>query len=328
MAFRADSGAWLEKSIPVGVMPTDNDGAHGIAVSPDRHHWYLTIAHGTPNGTVWKFRAGADTLEGRASLGLFPATMSLSVDGRFLLAANFNLHGDPVASSVSVVHTPTMTELTKVPTCVMPHGSRITEDGRRQYSACMRSEQLVEIDLETLSVTRRFSVQPGREGPLDPADRGVDLAPAGAGPCSPTWAQPGRASRAAFVYVPCNRAGEVLEIDTRVWEISRRFPTGVGPYNLAATPDGSTLVVTLKGAQAVSLIDLERGAEAARVQTSEPVTHGVVVSDDGRYAFVSNESVGSTRGTLDVIDLRTHARVASLALAYQPGGIGFWQQLP
>ena len=42
-------------------------------------------------------------------------------------------------------------------------------------------------------------------------------------------------------------------------------------------------------------------------------------------AFVTNEAVGATRGTLDVIDLASGARVASVALRLQPGGIGFWK---
>ena len=50
------AGAKVEAEIPVGIMPADNDGAHGLTVSPDGRHWYVTIAHGTPFGYVWKFR--------------------------------------------------------------------------------------------------------------------------------------------------------------------------------------------------------------------------------------------------------------------------------
>lgn len=85
------------------------------------------------------------------------------------------------------------------------------------------------------------------------------------------------------------------------------------------------LVVTLKGEQAVAVYDLATGAERARIPATQPVTHGVVVSPDGRYAFVTNEAVGAVRGTLDVVDLERDAIVASLPLHYQPGGIGFWK---
>ena len=75
---------------------------------------------------------------------------------------------------------------------------------------------------------------------------------------------------------------------------------------------------------AIAIYDLATGEET-RVETSRPITHGVVVSPDGRYAFVSNEAVGATRGTLDVVDIAAGRLVASTELHYQPGGIGFWK---
>lgn len=306
VAFSEERGAWVEKETPVGLMPGDIDGAHGIRVSEDGQYWYVTIAHGAPYGSVWKFAAGPDTLVDKSQLGRFPATMAVTPDGEFLLAANFNLHGDMVPSTVSVVYTPTMQELAKVETCVMPHGSRINAEGTKQYSACMHSQQVVEIDLESFEVSARLDMPPG---------------------CNPTWVEPGEGERAnRFVYVACNKADEVLEVDVELGAVSRRFPTGRAPYNLDVTADGSLLVATLKAAQAVVVFDLTTGEELAQIATSESVTHGIVVSPDGHFAFVSNEAVGSTKGTLDVIDLRTLERVASVALGLQPGGIDFWQR--
>lgn len=350
VVFRPGAGAEVEKEIPVGIMPADNDGAHGLTVSPDGAFWYLTIAHGTPYGYVWKFATGADTLVARAEAGLFPATMGVTPNGQFLVVANFNLHGDMVPSDLSVVYTPTMTQLARVTTCLMPHGSRVSASGGRQYSACMHSDQLVEFDLTTLEVSRRFSLAPGREGPLDARDQGMgghvmvmsgdessmrddtsmgrmeEMADA---VCSPTWAEPGEGALAdRVVYVACNRNDEILEIDAEDWTVRRRFPTGAAPYNLDVTADGSLLVATLKGEQAVAVISLESGEELARLATTRPITHGVVTSPDGRYAFVSNEAIGATPGTLDVFDLSALEQAASVELRYQPGGIDFWRATP
>ena len=82
--------------------------------------------------------------------------------------------------------------------------------------------------------------------------------------------------------------------------------------------------MTLKGAQAVAVIDIPTGSQK-RIATSRSVTHGVVVAPDGRYAFVSNEAVGATRGTVDVIDLETTSVVATVEVGYQAGGIAFWK---
>ncbi len=326
VAFNTLRGAWVERSIPVGLMPSDNDGAHGITVSPDGKHWYLTLAHGAPNGQLWTFEAGTDSLVSRTELGLFPATMGVTPDGAFLLAVNFNLHGDPVPSNVSVVHLPSQTQLARVETCVTPHGSRVDAAGRFHYSTCMRSEQLVQLDLRTLAVSHRFSLRPGAEGPLALDNTGV-MDPGhsmGGDICMPTWVEPGVGPHSSMVYVACNRAGVILEINTSTWAVARRFASGVGPYNLEITPDGGMLIATLKGEQAVQIIDLSAGIEVARIPTTRSVTHGVVVSPDGRYAFVSNESVGSLPGSVDVIDLTTRSQVGSVEVGQQAGGIGFW----
>jgi DNA-binding beta-propeller fold protein YncE len=312
-----------EKVIDVGVMPADLDGAHGLSISPDGRHWYLSTAHGTPFGRVWKFTTGSDHLVDSATAGLFPATMGITPDGGMLFAVNFNLHGNPVPSSVSAFFTPRMREVAKITTCIMPHGGRVDRAGMRHYSACMMSDQLVEISTERLEVTRRLGLTRGREGLL-PVDA-ADVRATGEGICKPTWVTVGHDDR--HLFVPCNGRGEVLEIDRQSLAITRRFTTGKGPYNADASPDGRYLVVSLKGDQAVAIFELESGHET-RVGTSQPVTHGIAVSPDSRYAFVSNEAVGATRGTVDVIDLRAGVRVASVEVQHQPGGIGFWRMVP
>ena len=44
----------VAKVVPVGIMPADIDGPHNVAVAPDGSAWYVTIAHGTPYGSLWK----------------------------------------------------------------------------------------------------------------------------------------------------------------------------------------------------------------------------------------------------------------------------------
>ncbi len=311
-----------ERVIEVGYHPVDLDGAQGLTVSPDGAFWYVSFAHGQPYGRVWKMRTGTDELVDSATVGLFPATMALSPDGSTLFAANFNLHGDPVASSVSTVFTPFMAPTGQIETCVRPHGSRVSHDGLNHYSGCLLSDQLVEISTRTLMVTRRLRLSAGREGPVNVPPGTVVSAD---GACRPTWVVVSPDDRE--LYVTCNGRAEILAIDRETFEITRRSATGLGPYSAAASPDGSRLVVTLKGEQAVAIFDLETGAER-RVATSRSLTHGVVISPDGRYAFVSNEAVGATRGTVDVIDIASAEPVAIVEVQYQLGGIGFWKMEP
>jgi len=316
-----------EKAIDVGFHPADIDGAHGITVSPSGDHWYVSIAHGQPYGMIWKMETGTDQYVDSALVGLFPATMSMTPDGSSLFVVNFNLHGDHVPSSVSAVFTPMMTQVSQIETCVMPHGSRVSADGSKHYSTCMMSDQLIETNVMGLEINRRMILTGGSEHAMSAehmASMGEDheMSMGGGEICKPTWVV--LSADNSKIYVPCNGRGDVLEIDAESMEVLRKFPTGRGPYNADVTPDGTKLVVTLKGNQAVAIIDLATGEET-RVATSQPVTHGVVVTPDSRYAFVSNEAVGATRGTVDVIDLQAGVIAASTPLHYQPGGLGFWK---
>jgi DNA-binding beta-propeller fold protein YncE len=141
--------------------------------------------------------------------------------------------------------------------------------------------------------------------------------------CGPTWAHPSVSGD--HIYVACNKHAEVLEIDTADWTITRRFETGAGPYNLDVTPDGTRLVVTYKGAQATGVWDLRRGTELARIANTRRLPHGIAISPDSRFAFVTVEGIGGEPGTLDVIDLDLGELVASVDVGKQAGGVAFWK---
>ena len=123
----------------------------------------------------------------------------------------------------------------------------------------------------------------------------------------------------------CNKADEILEIDRDSWTLSRRLPTGRGVYNLAVTPDGTLLVATLKQGSMVEIFDIASGKSLARLKTSTTLAHGVTVSSDSRYAFVSREGVGAAPGKVDVIDLTARAIAGTVDVGQQASGIAFWK---
>jgi DNA-binding beta-propeller fold protein YncE len=350
-------GAVVEKTIGIGELAAEMEGPHGLQVSPDARWLYMTTGHGTPDGKLWKYDLSADTLVGPGiSLGKFPASLDITPDGLYAFSANFNLHGEMVPSSISVVYTPTLTEVAQVETCTMPHGSRIVPDGTMHYSGCMMDDQLVEIDARTFAVARRFSLAKGKEGAISgtvamaghdthamhtpgavtPAKPDSTAAPApqrmdasqGHGvsmsaTCSPTWAQP--SADGSVVFVACNKSDEIIEVNRARWAITRRIATGRGPYNLAVTPDGKYIVATLKQGAGVEIYDLATGLSVAKLATSTTVAHGVTISSDSRYAFVSSEGVGAQPGKVDVYDIRARAKVATVDVAQQASGITFWK---
>jgi len=328
-------GAQVDKLIDTGSMPSDIDGPHGIVVSPDKEFYYVSLGHGRPYGSVWKYSTKDDSVLGKVTLGFFPATMDISSDGGLLYVVNFNLHGDMVPSSASIVATEPMIEVARVPTCTMPHGSRINPQGTKQYSACMMDDLLVEIDTNSLKVSRHFVVTKGKESGMngspsshamgehpsrDVGGHGLEPPKPGDASCSPTWAQPSADGK--FVFVACNKADEIVEIDAATWKVTRRIAARPGVYNLAVTRDGR-LVATNKRDQSVSVYELKSGRELARIPTKRRVIHGAVVSPDNRYAFISVEGVGSEPGTVEVIDLDSLKTVATVDLPEQAAGIDF-----
>ena len=327
------SKATVVQQIDTGDMPIDIDGPHGIVVSPDRKFYYVSIAHGRPYGTVWKYSTKDNSLAGKTTLGNFPATMDITPDGQFLYVVNFNLHGDMVPSTVSVVATQTMAEIARIPTCTMPHGSRLNLQGTKQYSACMMDDMLVEIDTRSLKVSRHFLVTKNKEGGMagppsmhtsshtgmkDTGGHGSEAPKPGDNSCSPTWAEP--SADGSSVFVACNASSEIVEINANTWSLVRRIPARAGVYNLDVTHDGRRLIATNKRDQSVSIYELKSGRELGRVPTKRKVLHGVVVSADDRYAFVTVEGVGSEPGTVEIIDLSTLKTVTTLDLP--PGAAG------
>jgi DNA-binding beta-propeller fold protein YncE len=127
------------------------------------------------------------------------------------------------------------------------------------------------------------------------------------------------------VFVACNGSSEIVEIDSKEWKLVRRIPAGAGVYNLGITADGARLIATNRRDQSVSVYDVGSGKESGRVQTRRKVVHGVAVSPDDRYAFVSVEGIAADPGTVEVIDLRSLKIVASVDVPPQAGGIDFWK---
>ena len=328
------------RSIPVGVWPTETEGPHGMTISPDGRYWYVTVAHGNPFGILFKYEAETDEYVGDVTLGLFPASVVISPSTGLLFAVNFNLHGDHVPSSVSVVETESMTEVAQIPTGIMPHGSRMDASGSRQYSVAMMNDELREIDAYQLRNRRILPLsenapswelyrQTGNgllEETVEPSGDETDHGEGAAMKpplIKPTWVSP--VTPQGKVYVAGNGSARLLEVDVEDWKVERTFNTAAGPYNVDVTPDGKLLVVTYKSSKSIGIWDLELGEEVAKIDTLRPIPHGVVCSPDGRYAFVTIEGIGGEPGSVEAYDLQTLQRVGNIDLAKQAGGIALWK---
>ncbi|MDE2971100.1 MAG: YncE family protein [Acidobacteriota bacterium] len=322
--FGPDGGELLRR-IPVGILPNEIEGPHGVRVSPDGRHWYVSIAHGMPYGTVHKFETGTDLEVADTTAGLFPATMDISPATGFLFVVNFNLHGDHVPSNVSVIDTVSMTEIAQIEQGVMPHGSRLSTNGMLAYSVAMMSAELFEIDTMTFQASRRMRLTGDNETTkaVMEGDPHAGHMMGGGPAASPTWVQPAPDGRHA--YVALQGLNQVLEVDLEAWEPRRRFHTQRGPYNVDVSADGRHLVVTEKTNDSVGFWDLETGAERASVAASARITHGVVITPDSRFAIVTVEEIGGEPGRVEFYNLESLEREAVVEVGKQASGIAFWK---
>ncbi len=292
----------IADTIVVGSIHTEIEAPHGLTVDPDGKYLFVSIAHGQPYGKVVRYSTADHRPTGSVTLGMFPASMAISPHTGLLHVVNFNLHGNPEPSSVSVVDPHEMREVGRITTGIMPHGSAFGTDGTRHYSVSMMEDTLFELDALNLSTLRKISLGPGTR---------------------PTWVSPH--PHQPLAYIAGNGSDQIVVVNTKTGAVTERISISGSPYNLAISPDGATLAVTLKGAQAVSLIDLSMDTERTRITTSSPIPHGVVITPDNQYALVTSEGVGAEPGTLDVIHIRSATLVSSIPAGQQTGGIAFWK---
>src|SRR5216110_496552 len=236
----------VAKVVPVGIMPADIDGPHNVAVAPDGSAWYVTIAHGTPYGSLWKMSVGSDTLLGRAPVEMFPTTIALTPDGALAFVANSDFHGDhPRLNVVTIVQTATMTPLTNLPACDMPHGVKANHAGTLVYVSCMNSDEILEIDRQNFRIRRRHSTGAGMTSPTM-AMHAAASAPA-AHDCMPTFVSVSPDDRR--LYVACNHGNSLQVIDAASLALVREIPVGTGAYNVEPSADGRWIIVTNKKGQ-------------------------------------------------------------------------------
>ena len=325
----------VERVVPVGIMPADIDGPHNITMAPDMKSYFVTIAHGVPFGTLWRFDAGNDSVMGKATVELFPTTIAVTPDGEFAFVANSDFHGDrPRTNVVSIVHVPTMSKITDLPACDMPHGVKVNHAGTFAYVSCMNSDEILEIDINTFGITRRARIGKGHNMNMAGMDHaamnqtppapGSAPAPHEAGgilakECAGTFVSVSPDDKT--LYLACNYGNSVQVWDAAALTLIKEIPVGIGAYNVEPSPDGSIGIVTNKKDQSFSILDLKTLTELARIKTTKKIVHGVAFSPDGKFAYVSQESIGSDPGAIDVVDLATRKVTSSIAIPAQPTGI-------
>ena len=330
------SHGFIDEVINVGYQATEIEGPHGLTIDPSGDFWYVTMAHGNPYGRVYKYSTKSNNLIDFTELGIFPASMQISPANGMLFCVNFNLHGKMEPSTVSVVDPFSMEELTQIETGSMPHGSRISPNGLNHFSVAMMSGELFEINVMTMEISRKMNLEFSLNSLLKDLTKAADNETLGNvmshqmmnhnnrhSSIKPTWVVPHPDGQRVFV--AANGADMILEIDLFKWEVVRTFHTGKGPYNIEITSDGKKMIVSYKSDGGTGIWDLCQEKELAVIKNSREITHGISVSPDNKYAFVTVEGKGIERGSVDIISLDKYKLIDVVEVGKQAGGIVFWK---
>lgn len=225
------------------------------------------------------------TWVGFAQLPPGPAS---SFEGRELAAATATTSGPAPTSTSSQTTTPTSTPITTDVTVAFTD---------RDLSIAVRPQGVV----ATITATDGSGTQlTGREVVTGSASGAVDVRVVAEG------------YRSETLTVPADKAGEVeVWLDPSDQVVDRRmvFKTGAAPKQVAFTPDGSELWVTLLGGTGLEAYDPFSGQLIAEIDLPEAGSVEVIFDSTGETAYVSQMETASVY----VVDVANHAMVKRLA---------------
>ena len=205
---------------------------------------------------------------------------------------------DSAANLVRVFDLQARAQLGTVKTGSFPHGLRLSPDGKMLYVANMRSGSVSVIDTATLKEATQIAV--------------------GNGPVQVGFAPDGQQA-----YVSLSAENKLGIIDTKTQRLIGKVAVGRTPIQMYATADGRQVYVANQGSSSepddrVSVIDPQTFSVVATLTTGKGA-HGVSISSDGAYVFVSNIEAG----TFSVIDTASRTVVASHKVGAGPNGISY-----
>ena len=112
-----------------------------------------------------------------------------------------------------------------------------------------------------------------------------------------------------FVTLPL--INQVAVVETRSWKVTNYIDTGLKPTRIVMQPDQHYVWVANDGG--VTVIDPANLKVAATIPTG-PGQHDIVISNDNRFAFVSNQQ----GGTVSIIDIQKLEKLSDIKVGPGP----------
>jgi YVTN family beta-propeller protein len=174
------------------------------------------------------------------------------------------------------------------------HMVAVTADGQTAWTGDIGSNTVTELDLLTGQSVRHVEV------PAQP--EAINVAPDG-----------------SEVWVGSNGTGRVSVLDTYTGAVATAAEGFTWPYRVWFTPDAETVLLPDFTGDAVRFVARRSRRELGRLTFPQEGPQGIVVSPDGRTAFVSL----SREARVVVIDVPTRTVIGHVPAGQTPDGVVF-----
>lgn len=267
---------------------------HNVQVSPDGKILAATVAvpldkGNDMNGKVIFYDTGSNELINQTEVGKNPAHVDFTQNGKYAVVAN---NGD---NTVSIIDMSSYKVSETVETGKGPHGLRIASDNTFAFVANMGEDSISIISLVNFSQLNKRTLG---KTPVTTA-----IAPNG-----------------VAVLATLNGEDALAIYDTSSGKIDK-ISVGKGPAQVFAQSDGRYAFAANEGTEGspsntVSKVNLGTKTVEATIEVGKGA-HGVVVSDDNKYVYVTN----IYDATVSVIDNATNKVIATIPVDERPNGI-------
>ncbi|MFA6468820.1 MAG: hypothetical protein WCW35_07970 [Bacteroidota bacterium] len=314
----------IARYITTGVINTVSappQAPHNVIVDWQNQFYFINLIGGSK---LLKFRVSDNQKMGELASGLnSPAQAALSRNGDTAYVSNF----ENSKTNITLVNTTTMTKLADVgsPAMLKPHGITITPNFRYVIVSNSLSDNVSVIRTSDNTIIRTIPVS--GNVPALPIGYAFQYEPY----------QSVITPDSKYAYVTCRKSGDVRVIDLDLMNVIDSIPVGNVPMIPAITPDGAMVFVTNRNSSSVTAITTATRKPAFTVSDIGVEPHGIAVSKDGKYVYVSCENLGigepphhATSGGknpsfLKVIDIGKRSVVASIELGNFGSGMAVTQ---
>ncbi len=308
---------FLTRYVKVGEAVNNIAAPHNVAVDNQGRYFYVTLI---AEGFIEKYDAVNYSKLGRLYAVSAPGHVIISPEGTKGYVTNYNVNGSE--RFIKSFRTSDMTIINTISDVTMngTHGGRITSSGEYLLTVAELGEYIQIINTANDEIVQTIPIA-------------ANVPPNGNGTGFFRPIALSLSTDDKYAFITCDRSNDVrvLDLDTRL--IVNIIPTGIFPIQSECSPDNKWLYVANRNSNSVTVIDVNTFTVVKTISNVGAQPHGVAFTPDGRYAYITCESVSGTYvhhpaagssipGTTAVIDvLNNHTKIKDIEMASFPAGI-------